>query len=73
MDKFKKGDIAYHKATKKRCVVKGPGRKDAILVTTEDDEVKNYQPEELWTEEEWKARNRNLAASISRSLGLDPY
>ena len=57
MDKFQKGQIVYHKATLKRCVVKGPGNDGEILVTTEDDEVNSYQPEELWTEEEWESRN----------------
>lgn len=69
---FKPGDVVYHKATHKRCVVKEPGEEGTVLVTTQDDEIKNYQPEELWTEEEWKARNRNLAASFSKP-NIDPY
>ena len=52
MDKFKAGDIAYHKATHKRCVVKEFDVEE-IIVTTEDDEVRRYKPEELWTEQEW--------------------
>lgn len=65
VDKFKKGDIVYHKATQKRGVVKGPGQKGALLVTTEDNQVNSYQPEELWSEVEWEARMANFAASSS--------
>lgn len=72
MDKFKKGDVAFHKATHKRCVIKGPGIKGSLLVTTVDDETKSYQPEELWTEQEWNQRNANLMAQASNP-NLDPF
>lgn len=61
MDKFKKGDITYHKATFKRLVIQGFNSRSGVIVTTEDDQTKVYQPEELWTEEEWNQRNQNLA------------
>ncbi|MBU1323334.1 hypothetical protein KKE75_04735 [Patescibacteria group bacterium] len=61
MDKFEKGDIAYHKATQKRCVIKGPSHNHGyLLVTTENDEVKSYAPEELWSEKEWNDKMKNL-------------
>ena len=45
-NEFKPGDIVRHKATLKRCVVKRiDGEK--VLVTTEDDDVKNYYAVEL--------------------------
>jgi hypothetical protein len=72
MDKFKKGDIVYHKATLKRCVVKGPSHNGGLLVTTENDEVKNYQPEELWSEGEWNKRNENIIG-VGGGSDLDPY
>lgn len=67
MTEFKAGDIVYHKATYKRLVIKGPGIKRALLVTTADDEMKSYQPEELWTEEEWNLRNRNMINPVPES------
>lgn len=73
MAEFKAGDIVYHKATQKRGVVKGPGRKGALLVTTQDNEVHSYQPEELWSEQEWQARNRNLMAQSGGVPNFDPY
>lgn len=62
MEKFKPGEVVYHKATHKRCVVKEYDGKE-ILVTTQDDEFKRYYPEELWSEEEWleKIRVKNTS------------
>ena len=61
MAEFKKGDIVYHKATQKRCVVRElRGRK--VIVTTEDDQIKTYNLEELWTEKEWNSQNEIVVA-----------
>lgn len=59
MDKFQKGDLAYHKATRKRCVVSVIDN-NGVTVTTQDDESKFYAPEELWTESEWRERNNSI-------------
>ncbi len=53
------GDICYHKATEKRCVIAENWEDNRVKVTTEDGESKVYQKTELWTEAEWKARNEN--------------
>lgn len=72
MGNFKKGDVGYHKATFKRCVVAGPAHGGGLIVTTEDGERKVYESEELWTEEEWNTRNQNLAAKTN-DPDVDPY
>jgi hypothetical protein len=54
---MKPGDICYHKATQKRCVISGYWN-DALRVTTEDGESVIYKKEELWTEAEWEERNK---------------
>lgn len=53
------GDICYHKATEKRCVISENWEETGVRVTTEDGESKVYQKTELWTEIEWEQRNRN--------------
>jgi len=45
--KFKPGDVVRHKATSKKSVVKRINEEGKIIVTTEDDEVKVYNSEEL--------------------------
>lgn len=52
------GDVCYHKATHKRCVISEPWD-DGVRVTTEDGESKIYKKEELWTEAEWEAKYGN--------------
>jgi len=44
---FKPGDVLRHKATLKRCVVRELSPDGYVIVTTRDDEVKSYRPEEL--------------------------
>lgn len=60
MDNFQKGAIVYHKATQKRGVIKGNASNGGFLVTTEDDKVMVYEPEELWTEKEYNNKTGNL-------------
>jgi ribosomal protein S17 len=59
MSKFNLGDIVYHKATLKRCVVSdfSDGK---VVVTTEDGEQhKYYSEEELYSENEYNNKNSN--------------
>lgn len=53
------GDICYHKATDKRCVIADNWEDDQVRVTTEDGESKVYHKTELWTEAERQAKNKN--------------
>jgi len=62
--RFNKGDIGYHKATHKKCVISSIASDGRVFVTTEDGEKTVYQPEELWTEKEWEDKNRNDIAEI---------
>lgn len=57
---FKPGDILRHKATLKRCVVKEVDSDGTIYVTTQDDETKNYRPEELELYESAKVESIDL-------------
>lgn len=57
------GDIVYHKATHKRCVISEPWN-GGVRVTTEDGNSKVYEIPELWTETEWEQRNKNLIESL---------
>lgn len=59
MQNFKPGDIVYHKATEKRCVIKDAWEGNEWRVTTQDGELKVYSPEELWNEAEWLQKNKN--------------
>ncbi len=52
------GDICYHKATRKRCVISELWEDDKVRVTTQDGESKIYQKAELWTEAEWLEKKR---------------
>ena len=52
------GDIVYHKATGKRCVIARDWDEGRVSVTTEDGESKIFNKVELWTEEEWLKRNK---------------
>lgn len=54
MEKFKAGDIVYHKATSKKCVVLKMD-KDTLKVRDQDDKEHDYYPVELYTHDEWKA------------------
>ena len=56
---MKPGDIVYHKATGKRCVISSPWNKGQFRVTTEDGKSEVYAEVELWTETEWKEENKN--------------
>lgn len=47
------GDICYHKATEKRCVVAADWGEDKVRVTTEDGKSEVYYKVELLTETEW--------------------
>lgn len=53
------GDICYHKATDKRCVVGADWGDGKVKVTTEDGESVVYYKVELWTEAEWLEKNKN--------------
>ena len=53
------GDICYHKATDKRCVIAEEWEENKVRVTTEDGKSEVYQKAELWTEAEWLAKNKN--------------
>lgn len=53
------GDIVYHKATDKKCVIAELWDGDQVRVTTQDGESKVYHKTELWTEEEWLRKNKN--------------
>ena len=66
--KFKPGFIGYHKATFKRCVTKHPsaGGKMIVVTTSDGDDIV-VAPEQLWTEQEWEARNANLIASLPKT------
>lgn len=44
---FKVGDLVRHKATGKKCVISQINPDGWITVTTQDDDVRNYRPEEL--------------------------
>lgn len=44
---FKQGDVLRHKATHKRCVVRELDPEGYITVTTQDDDIKSYRPDEL--------------------------
>jgi len=48
---FNKGDVVYHKATGKKCVVSHV-EDGKVWVTTQDDEKRMYISEELEKEEE---------------------
>lgn len=50
------GDIVYHKATHKRCVISEVGGDGRVRVTTEDGDSKVYHTPELWTEAEWEEK-----------------
>ena len=63
MAELKKGDVVYHKATGKRCVVSGFDG-ERVQVTTEDDKVRIYEPEELMTEEERSEKNRLIVDTV---------
>jgi hypothetical protein len=47
MEEFQAGEVYYHKATNKRCVVIKKNEDGTIKVRTSDDEEKNYFPQEL--------------------------
>lgn len=66
MADFQKGEIIYHKATHKRCVIASTER-GKLWVTDQDDKRGSYAPEEFWTEEEWNTRNQNLLNSFPKS------
>lgn len=72
MDKFKKGDVVYHKATMKRCVVANTESDGRLYVTDQDGQRATYEPDEFWTEDEWKQRNANLMTQAS-ATNSDPY
>jgi hypothetical protein len=44
---FKIGDLVTHKATRKRCVIKRLEADGSVVVTTQDDEMRVYEPHEL--------------------------
>lgn len=53
------GDICYHKATNRKCVIAadwGPGK---VKVTTEEGKSEIYYKTELLTESEWLEKNKN--------------
>jgi hypothetical protein len=54
---FKPGDVLIHKATLKRCVVKDIDSDGGIVVTTQDDQMRVYRPEELKHRESIKAQD----------------
>lgn len=58
MAKFKPGDVAYHKATNKKCVIIKIENEGEYLVRTEDNLKEIYFKVELETIEERKARFR---------------
>lgn len=64
MDKFKEGIVVYHKASRKRCVIIKINENQTIKVRTEKDEQKDYYPQELETEEEVTARDKNQIEEI---------
>ena len=47
MEEMKPGDLYYHKATNKRCVVIKINDDGTVKVRTGDDEEKDYYPQEL--------------------------
>ncbi len=53
------GDICYHKATEKKCVIGDDWGDGKVKVTTEDGDSVVYYKSELWTEAEWKSKNKN--------------
>lgn len=65
MDKFIEGTVCYHKATGKRCVVVSTNDKDKLVkVRTEDDEERDYYPQELKTSLEVEAETYASIASL---------
>lgn len=67
MEKFKEGDVVYHKATKKRCVVIEIQQENkTIKVRSEDDIERDYYPQELETLQEIEARNRSFVAELPK-------
>ncbi len=67
MDKFNIGDVVYHKAIKKRCVIIKMNDNKTIKVRTETDEEKDYHPQELETLQEIEARNKNMIDQMPKN------
>lgn len=47
MEEFKPGDVCYHKATIKKCVVIKINEDGTVKVRNSDDEERDYHPVEL--------------------------
>jgi len=57
MEKFNEGDVVYHKATLKRCVIFKKNGDDTFQVRDADDKEHTYKAVELYTQEEHRSRN----------------
>lgn len=58
-NKFSEGTEAFHKATSKRCVVIRMNDDGTVKVRTEDDEERDYYPQELKTLAEVEAESQD--------------
>jgi len=58
MEKFKEGDIVYHKATRKRGVLSTKYDSGGWIIVWEDDKSGHLYETELWTEEEYNKQVR---------------
>lgn len=56
--KFNLGDVVYHKATNKKCVISDI-EGDKVWVTTEDNLKTMYREYELVSKKEWEDENVN--------------
>lgn len=64
MEKFKPGTIVYQKASRVRGVVIAINPDGTIRVQDEKDEIKDYSPYVLETQDEVDARDQNTIAQI---------
>lgn len=67
--KFNDGDIVYHKATLKRCVVIKSNEDNTIKVRDQDNIEIDYYPQELRTEAEIENRNKSFLSEIPDDTG----
>lgn len=56
--RFNKGDVVYHKATLKRCVVSGFDDNEVVVTTADGEQYKHYVEEELYSKDEYINRNK---------------
>lgn len=65
--KFNPGDVVYHKASHKRCVVVEMNEDKTIKIRDEDMTTHDCVEQELYSEDEYNNRNANLFGSTTES------